>query len=48
MIAENSSAKFSRRVPIFAASEASIYLLMLLVLLLRPRGLMGERVERLE
>jgi branched-chain amino acid transport system permease protein len=30
------------------ASEASMYLLMVLVLLLRPRGLMGERMERLE
>lgn len=30
------------------ASEASLYLLMLIVLLLRPRGLMGERMERLE
>jgi branched-chain amino acid transport system permease protein len=30
------------------ASEASMYLLMLLVLLIRPRGLMGERMERLE
>jgi branched-chain amino acid transport system permease protein len=30
------------------ASEASMYLLMLLVLLVRPRGLMGERMERLE
>jgi branched-chain amino acid transport system permease protein len=30
------------------ASEASMYLLMLLVLLLRPRGLMGERMKRLE
>jgi branched-chain amino acid transport system permease protein len=31
-----------------AASEASMYALMLLVLLLRPRGLMGERMKRLE
>lgn len=31
-----------------AASEASLYLLMLAVLLLRPRGLMGERMDRLE
>jgi len=31
-----------------AASEASMYVLMVLVLLIRPRGLMGERVERLE
>ena len=30
------------------AAEASMYALMLLVLLIRPRGLMGERVERLE
>lgn len=30
------------------ASEASLYILMLLVLLLRPRGLMGERMDRLE
>ncbi|MEI2416325.1 branched-chain amino acid ABC transporter permease [Orrella sp. JC864] len=30
------------------ATEASLYLLMLAVLLLRPRGLMGERMERLE
>lgn len=30
------------------ASEASLYLLMLLILILRPRGLLGERVERLE
>jgi len=31
-----------------AASEASLYVLMLAVLLLRPRGLMGERMDRLE
>jgi len=31
-----------------AASEASMYVLMVLVLLIRPRGLMGERVARLE
>lgn len=31
-----------------AATEASIYLLMLLVLLLRPRGLFGERIKRFE
>lgn len=31
-----------------AASEASLYVLMLMVLLLRPRGLMGERMDRLE
>jgi len=30
------------------ASEASLYILMLAVLLLRPRGLMGERMDRLE
>ena len=30
------------------AAEASIYLLMVLVLLFRPRGLMGERFERFE
>jgi branched-chain amino acid transport system permease protein len=30
------------------ASEASLYVLMLAVLLVRPRGLMGERMERLE
>ena len=29
-------------------SEAAIYLLMLLVLLLRPRGLLGERIVRFE
>ena len=31
-----------------AASTASIYLLMLLVLLFRPRGLFGERITRFE
>jgi branched-chain amino acid transport system permease protein len=31
-----------------AATEASIYLLMLLVLLLRPRGLFGERIAKFE
>ena len=31
-----------------AASTAAIYLLMLLVLLLRPRGLFGERIQRFE
>lgn len=31
-----------------AATEASIYLLMVLVLLLRPRGLFGERIARFE
>jgi branched-chain amino acid transport system permease protein len=31
-----------------AASEASMYVLMVLVLLLRPRGLLGERIERFE
>ncbi len=30
------------------AAEASMYLLMVLVLLLRPRGLLGERFKRLE
>ena len=30
------------------ASEASLYLLMLIILLVRPRGLMGERMQRLE
>ena len=30
------------------ATEASMYALMILVLLLRPRGLMGEKFERLE
>jgi branched-chain amino acid transport system permease protein len=31
-----------------SATEASIYLLMVLVLLLRPRGLFGERIQRFE
>jgi branched-chain amino acid transport system permease protein len=31
-----------------AASTAAIYLLMLLVLLFRPRGLFGERITRFE
>jgi len=31
-----------------AAAEASIYLLMVLVLLIRPRGLLGERIQRFE
>ncbi len=31
-----------------AASEASMYILMFLVLLLRPRGLLGEPIEKLE
>jgi branched-chain amino acid transport system permease protein len=31
-----------------AAGEASIYMLMFLVLLLRPRGLLGERIEKFE
>lgn len=31
-----------------AASEASLYLLMLLVLIVRPRGLLGVKFERLE
>lgn len=30
------------------ASEASLYLLMLFILILRPRGLLGEKFERLE
>jgi branched-chain amino acid transport system permease protein len=30
------------------ASEASMYVLMMLVLLWRPRGLLGERIERFE
>lgn len=30
------------------ATEASVYLLMVLVLLLRPRGLFGERIQRFE
>ena len=31
-----------------AAGEASIYVLMFLVLLLRPRGLLGKRIEKFE
>jgi branched-chain amino acid transport system permease protein len=31
-----------------AAAEASIYMLMVLVLLIRPRGLLGERIQRFE
>jgi branched-chain amino acid transport system permease protein len=31
-----------------AAGEASIYVLMFLVLLIRPRGLLGERIEKFE
>lgn len=31
-----------------AASEASMYLLMFLILLMRPRGLLGERIEEFE
>lgn len=31
-----------------AVGEASMYLLMLLVLMFRPRGLLGERIERFE
>jgi branched-chain amino acid transport system permease protein len=31
-----------------AAGEASIYVLMVLVLLFRPRGLLGERIEKFE
>jgi branched-chain amino acid transport system permease protein len=30
------------------AGEASMYILMILVLLLRPRGLLGERIEKFE
>ena len=30
------------------AAEASMYLLMVLVLLFRPRGLFGERIQRFE
>jgi branched-chain amino acid transport system permease protein len=30
------------------AAEASMYLLMVLVLLFRPRGLLGERIQRFE
>ena len=36
------------RVLLPAAAEASMYLLMLLVLLFRPRGLFGERIQRFE
>jgi len=31
-----------------AAGEASMYVLMFLVLMLRPRGLLGERIEKFE
>jgi branched-chain amino acid transport system permease protein len=31
-----------------SASEASMYVLMLLVLLLRPRGLLGEAIQKFE
>ena len=31
-----------------AAATAAIYVLMLLVLLFRPRGLFGERIARFE
>jgi len=31
-----------------AAGEASIYILLFLVLMLRPRGLLGERIEKFE
>ena len=31
-----------------AAGEASMYILMVIVLLVRPRGLLGERIERFE
>ena len=30
------------------AGEASMYLLMVLVLLFRPRGLFGERIQKFE
>jgi branched-chain amino acid transport system permease protein len=30
------------------AGEASMYVLMILVLLFRPRGLLGERIERFD
>ena len=32
----------------FAFSTAAIYLLMMLILLFRPRGLFGERIQRFE
>jgi len=31
-----------------AAGEASMYVLMFVVLLVRPRGLLGERIEKFE
>jgi branched-chain amino acid transport system permease protein len=31
-----------------AAGEASMYVLMFLVLMFRPRGLLGERIEKFE
>jgi branched-chain amino acid transport system permease protein len=31
-----------------AAGEASVYVLMILILLVRPRGLFGERIEKFE
>jgi branched-chain amino acid transport system permease protein len=31
-----------------AAGEASVYILMILILLVRPRGLFGERIEKFE
>ena len=31
-----------------SASIAAIYLMMLIVLLVRPRGLFGERIQRFE
>ena len=31
-----------------SAAEASMYLLMILVLMFRPRGLFGERIQRFE
>jgi len=40
-----------RKSPIYfepSASEASMYLLMVLVLLFRPRGLFGERIQKFE
>jgi branched-chain amino acid transport system permease protein len=31
-----------------AAGEASVYILVILILLVRPRGLLGERIEKFE
>ena len=31
-----------------SAGEASMYILMFLILMFRPRGLLGERIERFE